>query len=152
MLVIEVPLHDPEAERRLAQAKNSQEKVAQFGQHRDPLFDYAGFLTGSDFQPRIVDKDNHKKQLEVVLEMKNYKPEEIKVSVKNDELIVKGEHRHKDDKSFERSFFFKSTKLPPGTQIEQLQSYMTDEGQLKIEAPFVEQKKEEPKPVDEQKK
>ncbi|CAF1219465.1 unnamed protein product, partial [Rotaria sordida] len=30
--------------------------------------------------------------------------------------------------------------LPPGTQIDQLQSYLTDDEQLKIEAPYVEQK------------
>ncbi|CAF5041631.1 unnamed protein product, partial [Rotaria sp. Silwood1] len=92
--------------------------------------------------------------------MKNYKPQEIKVSVKNNELIVQGEHRHKDANRTERSFFFKSTTLPPGTQVDQLQSHLTDDGQLKIEAPFVEQKeapksiesKEAPKPAEAEKK
>ncbi|CAF0998148.1 unnamed protein product [Rotaria sordida] len=160
MLVIEVPIHNPEVERRVAQAKNENQNLAQFGQYRDPHFDYSNFLHGSDFQPRIVDKGDNKKQLEMSIEMKNYKPEEIKVSIKNNELIVKGEHRHKGDNSFERSFFFKSTTLPPGTQVEQTQSYFTDGGQLKIEAPYVEQKeatksveqKEAVKPVEEQKK
>lgn len=70
------------------------------------------------------------------LDMKSYKPEEIKVSVKNDELIVKGERQYKDENRSERIFFFKSTVLPPGTQTEQVQSYFTEDGQLKIEAPF----------------
>ncbi|CAF2411799.1 unnamed protein product [Rotaria sp. Silwood2] len=83
--------------------------------------------------------------------MKTYKPEEIKVSVKNNESIVKGERRHKDDNNFERSFLFKSTTLPRGTQIKQLQSHLTDDDQLKIEAPYVEQK-EAAKSVEEQKK
>ncbi|CAF0916411.1 unnamed protein product [Rotaria sp. Silwood1] len=94
----------------------------QFGQYRDPFFDYVGFLSGSDFQPRIVDK------------------EEIKVSVKNNELIVQDEHKYKDENRSERSYFFKSTTLPPGTQVDQLKSQLIDDGQLKIEAPYIEQK------------
>jgi len=139
MFVVEVPIRNPEAERRLEQAKTDDRSLAQFGQYRDPLFDYTGFLGGSDFQPRVVDKGNNQKQLELKVGMKNYRPEEIKVSVKNNELIVQGEHRQKDDNRSERSFFFKSTSLPPGTQVEQLQSYLTDDGHLKIEAPFIEQ-------------
>lgn len=140
MLVIEMPIRNPEAERRVEQAKTDDKTLAQFGHHLDPLFDYVGFLSGSDFQPRVVDKGNNQKQLEMTIETKKYRPEEIKVSVKNNELIVKGEHRHKDKNRSERSFFFKSTTLPPGTQVDQLQSHLTDDGQLKIEAPYIEQK------------
>jgi len=151
LLVIEAPIKNPESERRLEQAKNDNQSLTQFGQYRDPLFDYPSFLGGSDFQPRIVDKGNNEKQLEMTVGMKNYRPQEIKVSVKNNELIVQGEHRHKDENRSERSFFFKSTILPPGTQVEQLQSHLTDDGQLKIEAPFVEQK-EAQKSIEGQKK
>ncbi len=151
MLVIEVPIQNPEAERRVAQGKNENENLAQFGQHRDPSFDYNRFLTGSNFNSKIVDKGDNQKQLQMSMEMKNYKPDEIKVSVKNNELIVKGERQHKDENRSERVFFFKSTTLPPGTQVEQLQSYLTDDGQLKIEVPYVEQK-EATKAIEEQKK
>ncbi|CAF3342195.1 unnamed protein product [Rotaria sp. Silwood1] len=89
---------------------------------------YVGFLTGSDFQPH-----------------------EIKVSVKNNELIIQGERQHTDKNRSERFFFFKSTTLPPGTQIDQLQSSLTDDGQLKIEAPYIEQK-EATKSIENQKK
>ncbi|CAF2720183.1 unnamed protein product [Rotaria sp. Silwood2] len=140
MLVIEAPIHNPETEHRVAQAKNDNKSLAQFGQYRDPFFDYFGFLAGSDFQPRIIDKGNNQKQLEMSIGMKNYRPDEIKISVKNNELIVQGEHQQKDKNRSERSFFFKSTTLPPGTQIDQLQSHLTDDRQLKIEAPYVEQK------------
>ncbi|CAF3338863.1 unnamed protein product [Rotaria sp. Silwood1] len=117
MLVVEVPIKNPEAERRLEQARNDDTRLAQFGEFLDPLFDYAGFLGGSEFEPKVVDKGNNEKQLEMTVGMKNYKPQEIKVSVKNNELIVQGEHRHKDANRTERSFFFKSTTLPPGTQV-----------------------------------
>jgi len=150
MLVIEAPIRNPETERRLAQTTNENQNLTQFGQYRDPLFDYLGFLGGSDFQSRIVDKGNNQKQLEMSVGMKNYRPEEINVSVKNNELIVQGEYKHKDENRSERSFFFKSTTLPPGTQVDQLQTHLTDDGQLKIEAPFIEQK-EATKSIPEQK-
>jgi len=151
MLVIEVPIKKPESPQPSASQKKSDEKnLAQFGDHRDPLFDYGSFLGGSDFQPRIVDKENNEKQLEMSMEMKSYRPEEIKVSVKNDELIVKGEHRNDDVNHFERSFFFKSIKLPPGTQIEQIQSFLTEDGQLKIQAPFVAVQQDQMKAVESQ--
>jgi HSP20 family molecular chaperone IbpA len=143
MLVVEVPIQNPENERRLEEAKKDGRSLSQFGQYRDPLFDYLGFLGGSDFESHIVDKGNNQKQLEMTLGMKNYKPEEIKVSVKDNELIVQGEHRHKDANRSERSFFFKSTMLPPGTQVDQLQSHLNDDGQLKIEVPFIEQKEQQ---------
>jgi HSP20 family molecular chaperone IbpA len=145
MLVVEAPIRNPELERRLEQAKKDNQNLAQFGQYRDPLFDYIGFLGGSDsdIQPRIVDKGNNQKQLEMTVGMKNYRPEEIKLSVKNNELIIQGEHRHKDANRSERLFFFKSAMLPPGTQVDELRSHVTDDGQLKIEAPFIEQKENE---------
>ena len=141
-LVIEVPIRNPETERRLTSTANDNQSLTQFGQFRDPSFDYAGFLGGSDFQPRIVNKGNNQKQLEVNVDMKNYRPEEIKVSVKNNQLIIQGEHQQKDTNRSERSSFFKSTTLPPGTQLEQLESRLTDDGQLKIEAPFVERNRQ----------
>ena len=151
MLVIEVPIKNPETERRAEQAKKDNQNLVQFGQVRDPFFDYAGFLGGSNFQPYIVDKGNNEKKLEMTLGMKNYQPQEIKVSVKDNELIVKGEHRHKDENRSERSFFFKSTTLPPGTQVDHLESHLTDDGQLKIEAPFIEPK-ETAKSIDAERK
>lgn len=140
ILVIEVPIKNPQKEQQLEQSRNNQQQLAQFGEHRDPFFDYFNFLGGTDFQPKIVDKDNNQKQLEMTLSMKDYKPDEIKVSVKNNELIVQGEHRHKDQNRSERSFFYKATTLPPGTQVDHLESHMTDDGHLQIHAPYVEQK------------
>ncbi|CAF3904112.1 unnamed protein product [Rotaria sp. Silwood1] len=92
ILVIEVPIRNPEAEGRLTEAKKEDQCLAQFGHYCDPFFDYIGFLSGFDFQPRIVDEGNNQKQLEMSIGMKNYTPEKIKVSMKNNELIVQGEH------------------------------------------------------------
>jgi HSP20 family molecular chaperone IbpA len=136
-LVIEVPIRKPPADRRLEPVRNDHQSLTQFDQYRDPLLNNAGSLDESNLQPRIVNKGNNQKQLEVTVGVKNFRPEELQVLVKNNELIVQGEHQHKDDNRSERSFFFKSTTLPPGTQIEQLQAHLNDDGQLRIEGPVL---------------
>lgn len=139
-LVIEVPIRDPEAERKLneAQAEASKE-VAQFGQYRDPIFNHVGFLDTCGFHQRIVDAgDKGQKQLQITLPMKDVKPNMVKVTVKDNQLTVQCESSYKSDNGAQRSFFRKSITLPPGTQVDHLQSHMGDDGELKIEAPYIE--------------
>lgn len=96
-----------------------------------------GSIDDSPLRPRIVDRGNNQKQLEVTLGVDNYRPEELKVSVRNNELIVEGEHQSNDPSRSERSTFYKSTTLPHGTQIDQLRSHYNDGGQLRIEGPVL---------------
>jgi HSP20 family molecular chaperone IbpA len=139
MLVVEVPVNQPPTERRLSQTLADTNILSQFGQYRDPIFDYGGFVGSSDFRPRIIDTNNNgQKQLKMALAVKNYRPEQIKVSVKNNELIVQAENIYNDNNRSERSFLTKSISLPPGTQVEQLRSFLNSDGQLEIEAPFIE--------------
>jgi hypothetical protein len=72
------------------------------------------------------------------LAVKNYPPEQSKVSVKNNELLVQAENVYNNNNRSERSFLTKSITLPPGTQVEQLRSFLNSDGQLEIEAPFTE--------------
>jgi len=70
--------------------------------------------------------------------VKNYRPEQIRVSIKNNDLLVQAENIYNDNNRSERSFLTKSISLPPGTQLDQLKSFLNADGQLEIEAPFVE--------------
>ncbi|CAF1603156.1 unnamed protein product, partial [Didymodactylos carnosus] len=67
-----------------------------------------------------------------------YHPEQIKVSIRDNDLIVQGEHNYKDDTRSEKLSFYNSVTLPLGTQMEQLKSQLTPDGKLQIEAPFYE--------------
>ncbi|CAF3329454.1 unnamed protein product [Rotaria socialis] len=141
MFVMEVPVNNPRIERRPSQVQLETNTLSQFGQFRDPFFDYNRFVVSNDFHPRIIDINNGQKQLKMSLAVKNYRPEQIKVSIKNNELIVQAENVYNDINRSERSFLTKSITLPPGTQIEQLQSFFSNDGQLEIEAPFTEPNK-----------
>jgi len=139
MLVVEVPVNSPRIDRGLSHTMADTNALTQFGQFRDPIFDYNGFVSSPDFRPRLVDTSiGGQKQLKMSLGVKNYRPEQIKVSVKNNELIVQAEHQYNDNNRSERSFLTKSITLPPGTQVEQVRSFLNTDGQLEIEAPFIE--------------
>jgi HSP20 family molecular chaperone IbpA len=138
MLVIEVPVNHPRMERRPSQTFADNQTLAQFGVFRDPIFDYSGFIGSPDFRPRVIDVGPGQKQIKMALAVKNYRPEQIKVSVKNNELLVQAENVYNDNNRSERSFLTKSISLPPGTQADKLQSFLNADGQLEIEAPFFE--------------
>lgn len=138
MLVVEVPVNQPRLERRPSQTIADNNMLTQFGQFRDPIFDYHGFVGSSDFSPRIVDANMGQKLLKMTVPARNYRPEQIKVSVKNNELLVQAENVYNDNNRSERSFLTKSITLPPGTHADQVRSYLSADGQLEIEAPFIE--------------
>jgi len=141
MLVVDIPLHNHEHKRNYlhlsSQASDSHHHLPSYGQHHDQSFNYHHFHT-SAFTPKVIDAEEHKKKLQMSLPMKNYRPEHIKVSVKNNDLIVRGEHIPKDNQYLEKSYFYKSIALPPGTQTDNLQSHLTHDGHLQIEVPFTE--------------
>ena len=138
MLVIEVPVNTPRLERRPSQSLADSRSLSLFGQFRDPIFDYTGFIGSPDFRPRIVETGNGQRQIKMALAVRNYRPEQIKVSVKNNDLLVQAENNYQDNNRSERSFLTKSIALPPGTQVDQLKSFLNADGQLEIEAPFME--------------
>jgi HSP20 family molecular chaperone IbpA len=139
MLVIEVPVNNPQVDHRSSSRLNDTRALSLFGQFRDPIFDYHGFIGSPDFRPDIIETGiNGQKKIKMALAVKNYRPEQIKVSVKNNALHVQAENSYNDKNRSERSFLTKSITLPPGTQIDQLQSFLNTDGQLEIEAPFIE--------------
>ncbi|CAF3919117.1 unnamed protein product [Rotaria magnacalcarata] len=73
------------------------------------------------------------------LDLSDYQPEDIKVSVQDQELIVKAERKVETDTRKSRTSFFQSTSLPPQTDIENLKSNYID-GKLIIEAPYLEKR------------
>ncbi|CAF1386365.1 unnamed protein product [Adineta ricciae] len=92
----------------------------------------------SAFRPQILPgSSNDNKKLLMSLDLTDYQPEDIQVSIKDQELIVKAERKTESDTRKSRSSFFQSTSLPPQTDIERLQSNYMD-GKLIIEAPYLE--------------
>jgi HSP20 family molecular chaperone IbpA len=76
-------------------------------------------------------------KFEVSLDTHEFKPEELKVNVKDNVLTVEGKHETKaeDGSSFTSKHFFRSYTLPKGCQAETIKSNLSSDGVLMITAP-----------------
>jgi len=101
-------------------------------------FDFDSFHR-SAFRPKIISTSTNENKLLMSLDLSDYQPEDIKISIKDQELIVKAERKIETDTKKSRTSFFQSTSLPPQTDIEHLKSNYID-GKLIIEAPYSERR------------
>ena len=101
-------------------------------------FDFDTFHR-SAFRPQILSTSTNDNKLLMSLDLSDYQPEDIKITIKDQEIIVKAERKMQTDTKKSRTSFFQSTSLPPQTDIEHLQSNYID-GKLIIEAPYLERK------------
>ncbi|CAF0769302.1 unnamed protein product [Adineta steineri] len=108
----------------------------QTGDSDKSLSDYITLLMNSDFHPRLITNGDNKKVLEMSIDVKKSRPEEINVSLKNNELTVRGEHKTNENNHARRARFFRQTTLPSGAQIDQLKTVLKNDGHLKIEVPL----------------
>ena len=93
----------------------------------------------SAFRPQILETTTNENKLLMSLDLTDYQPEDIKITVKDQELIVKAERKIETDTRKSRTSFFQSTSLPPQTDIEHLKSKYID-GKLIIEAPYLDKR------------
>ncbi|CAF4182022.1 unnamed protein product [Rotaria sp. Silwood2] len=99
-------------------------------------------LNVTDFNPEIIKIKVEDRKVIVEAKQEDRQPNNSKrlasYVTPNNMLVIEVPIHNPETE--QRLLFFKSTTLPPGTRIDQLQSYLTDDGQLKIEAPYIEQK------------
>ena len=89
----------------------------------------------SAFQPQVFTDDRGQKFIEMKLNVSDYQPSEVKVSVDGNDLVVRAEHseeRAPTNKS--RSYFFKQVTLPPNTDLRSVKSELQNNGTLSIRA------------------
>lgn len=87
------------------------------------------------FHPQIVSSENNDEKLLMSLDLQDYQPEDIRISIKDHELIVQAERKNQNDTRKSRQTFYQSTTLPPQADVERLQSNYL-EGKLLIEVPY----------------
>ncbi|CAG9582043.1 unnamed protein product [Danaus chrysippus] len=83
--------------------------------------------------PQII-SDAEKYQ--VNLSVRRFKPEELKIKVKNRYIIVEGKHKEQDnDKKIMANHFVQRFVLPPGTKQEEVTAVLNEKNILTITAP-----------------
>ncbi|CAF1240645.1 unnamed protein product [Adineta ricciae] len=103
---------------------------------RDSLASYVKLLISADFHPCIADLGGNRKALQMTIDVKNCQLEDMNVSIENNELVVRGQCKHKENHHSKRARFFRSTTLPAGAQTQQMTKQLDKDGQLKIQIPI----------------
>ncbi|XP_063548185.1 heat shock protein 67B1-like [Cydia strobilella] len=76
------------------------------------------------------------KGFEINMNVKRFKPEELRVKVKDQYIIVEGRHRVTSDNTrFMANHFVQRFNLPPGTKQEEVKAVLKENGILSISAP-----------------
>ncbi|CAH2050941.1 unnamed protein product, partial [Iphiclides podalirius] len=84
-------------------------------------------------EPKIVSEPD---RFQIILSVKRFKPDELKVKVKNRYIIVEGKHKEEDDeKRFTANHFVQRFVLPPGSKPEEVTAVLKENGKLSISAP-----------------
>jgi len=95
-----------------------------------------GLHMNTDLLPKIVDAPNGGKQVELKFAVpEKIKPEHVHVSLKDRDLIVRGEEKVEKPDGVSRFYYYKRTTLPENTDFKQL-SCQYDNHKIAICAPL----------------
>lgn len=77
-----------------------------------------------------------KDEFKVTLDVQQFKPDEIKVKVVDDYVVVEGKHEEREDKhGYVSREFCRKYKLPPNVKAEAITSNLSSDGLLSIQCP-----------------
>uniref|UniRef100_A0A914CAD3 SHSP domain-containing protein n=1 Tax=Acrobeloides nanus TaxID=290746 RepID=A0A914CAD3_9BILA len=65
-------------------------------------------------------------------EIDGFRPEELKVDLEGDEVVVQGEHKYEDERQTIQRTFARKFKLPEGIDKESIRCELDDKGRLQI--------------------
>ncbi|CAH1640000.1 unnamed protein product [Spodoptera littoralis] len=91
------------------------------------------FPTFADIGPRIIADDD---KFQVIVNVKDYKRDDLKVKVKGDFIFIQGSHEAKqDDRDVFASQFFHTYTLPANSSSTDVTAELTSDGNLIVTAP-----------------
>ena len=104
----------------------------------DPLRDVSRMLNIADALMHRMDQ--HLGQLDVTEDGKfqygfkidGFHPEELKVDLEGDEVVVQGEHKQQDESQSIHRTFVRKFKLPKGVDTESIRCNLDDNGVLQV--------------------
>lgn len=103
-----------------------------FGRGLSLMDDLKSQLGGTN---EVKTLEDSKQQLVLGVNCESFKPEEIKVSVKDSYISISGEHEEKSEHSYVKRQFSRQFKLPSNAIQEKINSSLNSSGVLKITIP-----------------
>lgn len=116
------------------------------------MHDFAEDLDAMDSLVSRLDKDSRSKGnkrrredailkrtesggLQLALDVSDFKPEDIKIKLQDDNLLVEGITEHSGQDSYHRNHFKRWFKLPEDCKLEEIKSRLTEDNHLLIDLP-----------------
>ncbi|CAF2522454.1 unnamed protein product [Rotaria sp. Silwood2] len=97
-----------------------------------------GTTPNTSGQRAFIEEDNDgRKKYKIQFDIGEFRPEELNVKVDGRMLIVKGDRQVKVGNATESKQFNRELTLPEFVDVKTLQSYLSDDGQLTMEAPVL---------------
>nr|UQK61706.1 small heat shock protein [Endomyzostoma scotia] len=84
--------------------------------------------------PTFVE-ENGQRKMKLNFDMGHFTPEEITVKTKDNNLIVQAKHEEKSDSGHVFREYNKMYQLPEGVKLDEMKSFLTQNGSLCVEAP-----------------
>ncbi|CAF2522442.1 unnamed protein product [Rotaria sp. Silwood2] len=93
--------------------------------------------SGATHRSFIEEDNDGRKKYKIQFEIGEFRPEELNVKVEGRMLIVKGDRQMKVGNATESKQFNRELTLPEFIDVKTLQSYLSDDGILTMEAPVI---------------
>ncbi len=84
---------------------------------------------------QVIRVRNDDGKFEVSLDMHSFRPDEIKVNVRDRLITVEARHEEREEGRYESRHFSRSYSLPPGCEAGKVQSNLSSDGVLVVTAP-----------------
>ncbi|XP_014248856.1 alpha-crystallin B chain-like [Cimex lectularius] len=97
-----------------------------------PLRTYARTMSRTT-APKPKEED---KEFKLELDVSRFRPEELKVTVDNDLIIIDGSHEERSTHGYVSRQFTRMFKVPNGVDVRSLVSNLTSDGVLSLKAPI----------------
>lgn len=79
--------------------------------------------------------------LQLALDVADYKPEDLKIKLEDDNLVIEANNEQSSENSYQKSHFKRWFKLPDGCDPDSIRSRLTSDGRLLVDLP-------NPKPIE----
>ena len=121
------------------QMANTMNRMQEMMEDMETLDDWASRLEPPAKRPRDVDatvKRTESGGLQLTLDMADYKPEDLKIKLVDDHLVIEADSEQAGEDSYKRSHFKRWFKVPEDCKLEEIRSKLTEDSKLLIDLPM----------------
>lgn len=112
-------------------------RMQEFVEDMEALDEMANRLEGKrQMEPEALVKRTESGGLQLALDMAGYKPEDLKIKLVDDHLVVEAQNETSGEDSYRKSHFKRWFRLPEDVKVEDIKSKLTSSKKLLIDLPL----------------